>query len=417
MIGDLTATIDSSTANIGELSDEIATLGTTIAAKSKELGDATKVRGGQQADFQAAEKELLKSIDELGRAATVLKRGLSFAQTPKGMKKIGAVVAGLKNIIEAEWVDVGSKRKLKSFLQAAAQAKEDEDDDLSLTQPQAKMVAYESSSGGIVKTIEEMQGKAEDTLSDLRKKEMSDAQSFAMLESGLNDEISHGGDKLSTAKKSKAMNEEAKASASGKLVETTKSKAADEEYASTLKTECESKASEWEARQKSAAEEMGAIEKAKEILVGGVKAFVQVSTKTRRWNPDDDDEDDKTAAQRAKVVGILKKLSQEHKSFAFAQLASMANSDPFVKIRGLIEDMIAKLLKEAEEEATQKAFCDKEMGASKKSQAEKTATIDKLQTRIDGNSATIAELEDAVKTLQAEIADIDSAQAEATKIR
>merc|ERR1719326_419060 len=115
---------------------------------------------------------------------------------------------------------------------------EDEDDDLSLTQPQAKMVAYESSSGGIVKTIEEMQGKAEDTLSDLRKKEMSDAQAFAMLESGLNDEISHGGDKLSTAKKSKGMNEEASASASKKLVDTTKSKASDEEYASTLKTEC-----------------------------------------------------------------------------------------------------------------------------------------------------------------------------------
>merc|ERR1719454_1430694 len=243
---------------------------------------------------------------------------------------------------------------------------------LSLTQPQAKMVAYESSSGGIVKTIEEMQGKAEDTLSALRKKEMSDAQAFAMLEQGLKDEIAHGEDKLSTAKTGKATNEQAKETASGKLVETTKSKAADEEYASTLKNECESKASEWEARQKSATEEMGAIEKAKEILVGGVKAFVQVSTKTRRWNPDDDDEDDKTAAQRQKVVAILKNLSQEHKSFAFAQLASMATSDPFVKIRGLIEDMIAKLLKEAEEEATQKAFCDKEVGKSKKSQDEKT---------------------------------------------
>merc|ERR1719451_241843 len=78
-IGDLTATIDSSTANVGELADEIATLGTTIAAKSKELADATKVREGQKADFEAAEKELVKSIDELSRAATVLKRGMSFA--------------------------------------------------------------------------------------------------------------------------------------------------------------------------------------------------------------------------------------------------------------------------------------------------------------------------------------------------
>merc|ERR1719326_1109870 len=214
---------------------------------------------------------------------------------------------------------------------------EDEDDDLSFTQPQAKQVAYESSSGGIVKTVEEMQGKAEDTLSDLRKKEMSDAQEFAMLEQGLQSEISHGEEKLSTATKGKAANEQAKEEASGKLVETQKSKAADEEYASTLKTECEAKASEWEARQKSAAEEMGAIEKAKTMLVEGVTAFMQVSTKTRRWNPNDEEESDADSAAREKVVGILKQLSQTHRSFAFAQLANMATSDPFVKIRGLIE--------------------------------------------------------------------------------
>merc|ERR1719149_163223 len=323
---------------------------------------------------------------------------MSFAQTAQGQKKIGAVVAALKNIIQAEWVDVGSRRKLKAFLQAAAQAKEDEEDDLSISQPQAKQVAYESSSGGIVKAVEEMQGKAEDTLSDLRKKEMNDAQDFAMLESGLKSEIKHGEEKLSTATKGKASNEQAKQDASGKLVETEKSKAADEEYAGTLKTECESAAAGWEARQKSAAEEMGAIEKAKTILVDGVTAFAQVSSKTRRWNPDDDDESDAVSEKREKVVGILKQLSQTHHSFAFAQLANMATSDPFVKIRGLIEDMIGKLLKEAEEEATQKAFCDKEMGKSKTSQDEKMMKLDKLQTRIDGATTTISENTESIKT-------------------
>jgi len=148
-----------------------------------------------------------------------------------------------------------------------------------------------------------------------------------------------------------------------------------------------------------------------------VKAFVQVSSKVRRWNPDDDEESDDKAAKREKVVGILKQLSQTHHSFAFAQLANMATSDPFVKIRGLIEDMIAKLLKEAEEEATQKAFCDAEMGKSKKSQDQKTMTLDKLQSRIDGASSTIAENTEAIKTLEAEVAEIDKAQAEATAIR
>merc|ERR1719502_2176045 len=198
-IGDLTATIESATAQISELSDEIATLGTTIAAKSAELDDATKVRAAGNADFVAAEKGLLKDIDMLGRAATVLKRGMSFAQTKAGQKKMAAIVDALKNMIDAQWVDVGSRRKLKSFLQAAAAAKEDADDDLSFSQPQAKMVAYESSSGGIVKTVEEMQGKAEDTLSTLRKKEMQDAHSFEMLKSGLEDEIAHGNEKVSTA--------------------------------------------------------------------------------------------------------------------------------------------------------------------------------------------------------------------------
>jgi len=162
---------------------------------------------------------------------------------------------------------------------------------------------------------------------------------------------------------------------------------------------------------------MGAIEKAKEILVGGVTALTQVSIKTKRWNPDDDDESDALAAKREKVVSILKTLSKTHHSFAFAQLASMATSDPFVKIRGLIEDMIAKLLKEAEEEATQKAFCDAEMGKSKTSQDEKTMTLDKLQARIDGASTTIAQNTEDIKTLEAEVAEIDKAQAEATAIR
>merc|ERR1719409_1272225 len=57
------------------------------------------------------------------------------------------------------------------------------------------------------------------------------------------------------------------------------------------------------------------------------------------------------------------------------------------------------------------------MGKSKKSKEEKTMKLDKLQARIDDAEAKITELTEGVKTLEAEIAEIDSAQAEATKIR
>jgi len=235
------------------------------------------------------------------------------------------------------------------------------------------------------------------------------------LEQGLTGEIKHNSNKLAEATKAKAAAEETEATSTGDLAETEKTKAADEEYSSSLKTECETAAKEWAARQASAKAEMGAIDKASEILASGVTALVQ--TATSRKSDDDDSEDDTQSAMRQKLVRTIQRLGKKFHSFGLMQLANVASSDPFVKIRGLIEDMIAKLLKEAEEEATQKAFCDKEMGASRKSEAQKTATIDKLQTRIDGNSATIAELEDAVKTLEAEVAEIDKAQAEATKIR
>ena len=52
-------------------------------------------------------------------------------------------------------------------------------------------------------------------------------------------------------------------------------------------------------------------------------------------------------------------------------------------MRGLIEDMIAKLTKEAAEEADQKSFCDEETSESKSKQATLTGKLDKTSARIE----------------------------------
>merc|ERR1719498_374607 len=135
-----------------------------------------------------------------------------------------------------------------------------------------------------------MQAKAEGELSDLRKKEMASAHEFKMLEQNLEAEVAHTNEKLATATKTKASAQESQATAEGDLAETTKTKAADEEYSENLKTECELAAKEWAARQASAKEEMAAIDKAKEILVSGVVAFAQVGVSSRRVKFDDDDD-------------------------------------------------------------------------------------------------------------------------------
>merc|ERR550514_246035 len=79
--------------------------------------------------------------------------------------------------------------------------------------------------------------------------------------------------------------------------------------------------------------------------------------------------------------------------------------------------MIAKLVTEANEEATQKAFCDEEKSKSDAAKDEKTMTIDQLASRMDKASATVGLLDQKVKTLESEIAALDKGNAEATKIR
>merc|ERR1719265_1710552 len=109
----------------------------------------------------------------------------------------------------------------------------------------------------------------------------------------------------------------------------------------------------------------------------------------------------------------LKDLSHEFKSYALMEMVSVASSDPFEKVRGLIENMIEKLVTEANEEATQKAFCDEEMSKSKAAQEEKSMTSDKLQSKLDKAATTKAQLEQAVKELEAETAELDAGTAEA----
>merc|ERR1719473_2520725 len=131
--------------------------------------------------------------------------------------------------------------------------------------------------------------------------------------------------------------------------------------------------------------------------------FVQVrSVSLRAKKNAEDDAEDAEEDLREALAQKLKGLGRKFHSYALTQLVSSARSDPFGKIRGLIEGMIAKLTKEAAEEADQKSFCDEELSESKAKQTEISGKLDK----------TVARVEKA----EADKAKIDGGQAEATKV-
>merc|ERR1719329_511846 len=115
----------------------------------------------------------------------------------------------------------------------------------------------------------------------------------------------------------------------------------------------------------------------------------------------------------SEVITLVKKLARDHHSAALAQLASRisvvvrygskSGDDPFVKVKGLISDMIVKLEKEAEAEATEKAYCDEQMAKTQAKKEDLDSTIAKLTSKIDQSAARSASLKEEVVELEKEL--------------
>merc|ERR1719183_2441066 len=277
------------------------------------------------------------------------------------------MAAGLSKVIEASWVNDHERGVVQSLLQTT-------DGD------EQTPVAYSSSSGGIVDTLTEMKEKAEESLSSTRKDEMEAAHAYALLKQGIEDTVAVAKKQLEENTLIRSTTEEELHEAEASLAETRKVLATDTDYLAELKQSCGSKAVQWTARQKSAAEEMAAIEQAKTTLSEGVPSFLQTGARVRAAAVTDEED-----AIRDRVAKLLRGLARQQQNYVLSQIATRVRSDPFVKIRGLVEEMISKLEKDA--------------------------------ARIEKAEASKAKLAEEIKHLSGEIAEIDAGQAKATMVR
>merc|ERR1719181_1575139 len=296
-----------------------------------------------------------------------------------------------------------------------------DDDDSELGAPAAAV--YESKSGSIVDVLADMKDKAESELDELRKAEGNAKHNFNMLKQSLDDQIAADSTDLDQEKSTKSEAEETKATSEGDLSVTTKDLAAAQAELAEASSSCMQVAADHEATVAARVEELAVIAKAKKILeettggaVGQSYSFLQRSTLSTRAD-----------LKRSEVVTVVSNLAKTHHSAALSQLASRISAvvkygggdgaDVFEKIKGLISDMIAKLEKEAEADATEKAYCDEEMAKTEAKKADLEATVSKLTAKIDQAAATSAKRKEQVKELQARLAALAKEQAEMDQIR
>ena len=118
------------------------------------------------------------------------------------------------------------------------------------------------------------------------------------------------------------------------------------------------------------------------------------------------------------------KLARKHKSLKLAQLAckvstviTYGGNDVFKQVKEMILKDIKALKKEAEEDATEKAYCDEELAKTEAKKVELDADIEKLVAKIDQATSQSAQLKEEVAEAQESLVAITKGQAEMDTIR
>jgi hypothetical protein len=421
---DLSATIEKAASDISIEEEEIAKYSGQLASDNSDLKAATAIREKENKIFSELEKELVDTVDTLDRAIAILEREMQAGASLVQIKSAANIAQALKMLLTATGISSEDSSRLKALVQTQ---EGDEDETTGAPDP----AAYESKSGGIIDVLNDMLEKAESQLDEARKVETKSQFQYDKMKLELEDAIKFGQKEMDKAKKKKAAAEETKATAEGELEVVNKGLAEDITQLNNIHHDCMTKAEDFEVSTKSRGEELAALAKAKKIIIeatGGASAqtyglaqveeapeFVQLTMSTRS-------DEAKFRAVRY-IHGLARKLHSAvlmqlaDRMAAASTLASTAGEDPFAKIKGLIGDMIEKLMKEAEAEAAKKGYCDKEMSETETKKTDLETEIEKLSTKIEKMSAESKKLKEEVAILSKELADLAKSQAEMDKVR
>jgi len=402
-------TIETLNAEIGKLGSDVSTLGEEIGVLQ---ADVTKF----EADKKAAEAQRVKdhgafveestdyaeSVDALDRAILVMQE--------KNQNIPGS------SLLQVAFNDKRMPDKAKSLISAFLGFDEGASD--SFDPPEAN--AYEAQSGGIIEMLKKLKYEFREKLGQCQKEEMNSNHAFNMVKQDLIDSI----DNANKDTEEKTANKEAKkekiAEDKKDLSSTIQVKAEDENLLKNLDVECEEKMLSFEEKQKLRADEIEAIGKATEILAGddvsGNAAehlgLVQTGSSFVQFMSRSNNE-----GIHRKIREYLLSESQRLHSKNLNLLAEKIAADPFAKVKKLIDDMITRLLEEANADAEKEGWCDTEMGKSKVTRNKLSEEIDGLDAAIEDGKATVMKLTQEVADLAKEIEDLDAEMSEATELR
>jgi len=401
-IKDLTAEIDELNADINKLSQEISKLSKEITSLGNEIDRKTEKREKQHAVYQARAQDMNEAIDA---AAAAIKALRDHKNSMKGAK-----VTNLVQILESP--SLAKTVGAVSFLAKLSQAPK-----------------FQYQSNDIIATIEDLMAEFKQMKKDLDFAEHDTNSAFEKDRLGLQNEKKF---KEKDRAEKEAISEDKTESMNAKKSDRSDEDAdrnSDNNFMKKLTEQCEDTAQLFDQRSKSRADELTALSEATTSLqegaaenykankklnlaqvkaISGLPSFVQVASVQKQ-----------DSEQMQRVRDLLSNAAERTGSKALSAIAVRVSlaADHFVKVRGLIKDLIAKLKADAEAEATQKKNCDLGMSRAIEQRDKANAAIEAATGKITTYTANANSLKAEINSLTEQIAEHKKELNEATELR
>jgi len=402
MVETLSAELGKLGSDTKALGEEIGQLQMDVGKFTSDLKAAKEQREKDHAEFLTEQKDYGESVDALERAVSILSRQ-NYDRT------------SLLQVAESKQLPAAAQSMVSAFL---GMMDDDASDPMS---PEAK--AYEFQSGGVIEMLKKLRSEFVEKKGECEKEEMNSKHASDMLAQDLEGSAETANEDISTKTLKKNEKEQKMASLKKQLSSTATVKVEDEKTLSDAKIECREKQESFKEKQQLRDEEIQALDQAIKILSGeevqgaGARhlSLAQASSARSLVQSFRGATEDKGI--RVKVRQFLEEEGSRLHSKSLNLLAQKLASDPFAKVKKLIDDMITRLLEESKGDADHEGFCDKEMGESKLTRTKLSETIDSLTADIEGGKASITMLTQDIATLSEELSDIESSGKEALEMR
>merc|ERR1719327_2261143 len=377
---------------VTQLKADLKSHQTDRAAAKSAMAEATTIREKEAAEFASLKAELDANLASLAKATAAIEKGMagSFLQT-EDAKLLKKLILAQDSMAEYD------REELTSFLSGSTD--------------------YAPQSGQITGILKEMSDTMTKSLNDATSDENSSIKSYEGLMAAKTKEV----DALtkSIEEKSVRLGELQVSIVEMKedLDDTQQALLEDKKFLADLGKNCAIKTKEHEENMKMRGEELlaladtikilnddDALELFKKTLPGASASFVQMTVDANN--------------QRQQALAIVRAAQgKHHPELGFLALALQGKKVDFSKVIKMIDDMVANLKVEQQNDNDKKEYCEMQFDTADDKKKGLERSVSNLEKAIAKEKEAIATFAEEIKALEDGIVSLDKSVAEATEQR